>query len=182
MGNSGDGGKSTRFKPGQSGNPKGRPRKVKSPQTQSAFEVLRQRRITVRMEGVDRELTVDEALLQRTLEDAFAGSRMATRTILRLIEEQEAVQAPSHRRFAPFRVEWLTPQSVDEALTILGIASRSTEGVNSTSRGVLELEPWAVASGLERRKGQQLSDHALADLKAHTRHSADIVCPEDKDE
>lgn len=178
MGKSGDGAKSTRFKPGQSGNPKGRPRKVKKNQSESAFEELRQRRITVRMEGVDRELTVEEALLQRTLEDAFAGGRMATRTILKVIEEHEIAQAPAHRRFLPFKVECLTPQSVDEALIILGIASRSPDGVDATPHGVLELEPWVVASGLARGKGQQLSDQALADLRAHTRQAADLDWPE----
>ena len=182
MANSRDHGRSTRFRPGQSGNPKGRPRKTKTTQSQSAFEELRQRRITVRMDGVDRELTVDEALLQRTLEDAFAGGRMATRTILKEIEEHEIIQAPAHRRFAPFKFECLTPQRADEALTVLGIASRSPDSADPTSLGILKLEPWAVTSGLERRKGHQLSARALADLKAHTWQAADVVWPEDRDE
>ena len=181
MANPGDRGRSTRFRPGHSGNPKGRPRKAKTTQNESAFEELRQRRITVRMEGVDRELTVDEALLQQMLQDAFAGGRMATRMILKIIEEHEAAQAPAHRRFA-IRFECLDPQRVDEALTVLGIASRSPDSADPTSLGILKLEPWAVTSGLGRRKGQQLSDHAVADLKAHTRQAGNVIWPEDGDE
>ena len=178
MVNSRDGGRSTRFKPGQSGNPKGRPRKAKATQRQSAFEELRQRRITVRMEGVDRELTVDEALLQRTLEDAFAGGRMATRIILKTIEEHEAAQAPEHRRFQML-FECKSPQTVDEALIILGIASEVPDETQPAPVAVLKLEPWAVTSGLARRKSCQLSERALADLKAHTRHASDVTWPSD---
>ena len=127
MANPGDRGRSTRFRPGHSGNPKGRPRKAKTTQNESAFEELRQRRITVRMEGVDRELTVDEALLQQMLQDAFAGGRMATRMILKIIEEHEAAQAPAHRRFA-IRFEYAsTPRGSMKRSPCLGLrAGRQT--------------------------------------------------------
>ncbi|MEO6152942.1 MAG: MFS transporter [Croceibacterium sp.] len=73
-----DGGRSTRFKPGQTGNPSGRPRKpAKQEQISSPFEVLQDRRITVQMPAGERKLTVPEALCYRTYQDALAGDRMA---------------------------------------------------------------------------------------------------------
>lgn len=179
MGDPGHRGKSTRLRPRQSGNPAGRPRKSRATETQSAFEELRQRRITVRLDGVDRELTVDEALLHQTLQNAFAGGRMAIRTILKMIEEHEAAQAPGHRRFPQLLFECVSPQSVDEALIILGIASEASDDTQPASGAVLKLEAWAVTSGLARRKGSQLSESAVSGVRAHTRHATDVVWPRD---
>jgi hypothetical protein len=57
-------GGATRFRKGQSGNPKGRPRK-KLPAA-SAFDVIFEKRLSVTQNGVERELTVEEALQLRT--------------------------------------------------------------------------------------------------------------------
>jgi hypothetical protein len=39
--------------------------------------------------GVERELTVDEALELQTYQAALKGSRMAIRTVLKMIEKRE---------------------------------------------------------------------------------------------
>ena len=83
---------SGRFKKGRTGNPNGRPRKVR-PAEASAFQILVDRTLTVTQNGVPREMTVDEALQQRTLEAAIAGSRMAERTILKMITKREKARA-----------------------------------------------------------------------------------------
>ena len=67
-----------RFAKGASGNPKGRPRKV-TPVAASAFDIIIDRTLMVVQNGRARELTVDEALQQKTYQDAIAGSRMAQR-------------------------------------------------------------------------------------------------------
>src|SRR5690606_13394901 len=93
-------GASTRFRKGQSGNPKGRPRKVRSEQTSaSAFDIVLDKTLMVTQNGVERELTVDEALLLRTYQDALAGNRPARRRILQMIlrrEEWLASQPSAH--------------------------------------------------------------------------------------
>ena len=66
----------TRFRKGQSGNPKGRPRK-QVPAT-SAFDVIFEKTLSVTQNGVERELTVEEALQLRTYQDALAGNRSAS--------------------------------------------------------------------------------------------------------
>ena len=83
---------SGRFEKGRTGNPNGRPRKVR-PAEASAFQILVDRTLTVTQNGVPREMTVDEALQQRTLEAAIAGSRMAERTILKMITKREKARA-----------------------------------------------------------------------------------------
>ena len=47
----------TRFQPGRSGNPKGRPPKARRPNV-SAFEIVLDKRLTATVGGKERELTV----------------------------------------------------------------------------------------------------------------------------
>lgn len=82
----------TRFKPGQSGNPNGRPRKLRRPDI-SAFEIVLDKRMTATIGGIERGLTVEEVLQQQTLRDALAGKRMAIRKVLKMIEKRETALA-----------------------------------------------------------------------------------------
>jgi hypothetical protein len=61
-----------RFKPGQSGNQRGRPKGKKSEAT-ILYELLN-RKITVREGGKPRKITVLEAILLRFTEDALKGN------------------------------------------------------------------------------------------------------------
>ena len=57
----------TRFRKGQSGNPKGRPKKPRpSTRSGSAFDVIIDKTLSVTQGGVERELTVKEALQLQT--------------------------------------------------------------------------------------------------------------------
>src|SRR5205809_7236768 len=78
----------TRFRKGQSGNPKGRPRA--GPRLPpSAFDIVIDRTLTVTQNGKAREVMVEKALQQRTYQDAIAGSRLARREILKMIAKRE---------------------------------------------------------------------------------------------
>ncbi len=61
-----------RFKPGQSGNPRGRPKGVKNEAT--ILHHLLNRKIEVREAGRTRRITVYEAILLRFTEEALRGS------------------------------------------------------------------------------------------------------------
>ena len=63
--------KSTRFKPGQSGNPKGRPKGVRNFETE-LHEAL-QATVEVRRAGGVRRITTQKALLQSLVEQALHG-------------------------------------------------------------------------------------------------------------
>ena len=60
------------FKPGQSGNPKGRPKGAKSEATM--WNELLNRKIEVRQGGRIRKITIREAILQRLAEDSLKGN------------------------------------------------------------------------------------------------------------
>ncbi len=91
-----------RFRKGESGNPKGRPRSGSAPST-SAFDIVIDRTLTVTQNGRPREVTVEEALLHRTYQDAIAGNRAARRKMLKMIVKREAwlaAKAPKHSPIA----------------------------------------------------------------------------------
>ena len=77
------------FPKGRSGNPKGRPSSSRASKG-SAFEVLVEKTLTVDDHGGTREITVEEALQQRTYQDALAGKRMAVREVVKWIIKREA--------------------------------------------------------------------------------------------
>lgn len=168
--------RSTRFKPGRSGNPKGRPKRGSQSDTGSAFGELLGRHFPVRIDGYERQLTADEALVHRTYQDALAGDRMAIRTILNLIVEREATCTSSTR--APVKVVCLHPDpaNIDHAMIILKIATQPEGRVRANGRPYLELEPWAVQKALIRRN-YHLPERALKDLKENTRDPDSVVWP-----
>lgn len=169
---------SGRFAPGQSGNPAGRPRRKKLVEkAHSAFDVLLDRRIRVVMNGVERELTIPEALFYRTYQDALGGSRMAIRMVLKKINEREARRAPDVPRWPIIRFEEPDPANVDGALVILGISTPSVERMRPNGRPFLELEPWAVAMGLARPKMPRLDHKQTQDLKERTRNPGAVTWP-----
>src|ERR1700679_3561523 len=93
------------FPKGRSGNLKGRPTSSRAPKS-SAFEILVEKTLTVADHGVTREISVEEALQQRTFRDAVAGKRMAQREVLKWIMKREAwpgARGPGARRAAGHR-------------------------------------------------------------------------------
>ena len=85
----------SRFRKGQSGNPKGRPKKAK-PRAASAFDIVIDRTLTVTQGGMPRAVTVEEALQHRTYQEAIAGSRPARREVLKMIAKREQYLAARH--------------------------------------------------------------------------------------
>jgi uncharacterized protein DUF5681 len=77
------------FRKGQSGNSNGRPTASRPPQA-SALDVIVGKTLTVAHGCGTREITVEEALQQRTYRDAVAGKRMAQREVLKWIAKREA--------------------------------------------------------------------------------------------
>ena len=79
------------FRKGQSGNPKGRPKKP-----EDLFTVLQKvlaRKVTIA--GQDRKIPLREALLRRLRERALAGEKRAI-TLHQKILEQAAAASPDH--------------------------------------------------------------------------------------
>lgn len=155
---------STRFKPGQSGNPSGRPRKPRRPDV-SAFEIVLDRRMTATIGGKERELTVEEVLQQQTLRDALAGKRMAIRKVLKMIEKREVALAKKNQtKRKPITVEHHShSDNANEATRILGIAEPDP-GFESRWK----VHTWATQAALSRPGNRKLAEKDVKDIKFFT--------------
>lgn len=177
---------SGRFLKGRSGNPKGRPRKPAPESEASAFEVLLDRTLTVTRNGEPQAVTVDEALQHRTYQQALAGSRMAWRTVLKMIERRDAWIA-KHKPAAAQSLQVLweneAPRDANEALCLLGIAVvNKDQRRQDPEREPLLLEPWAVEAALKRRRGRAgLSEKDLQEVRRCTRAPETIRWPRPSD-
>jgi hypothetical protein len=103
--------KATRFKPGRSGNPKGRPKGSRNLATDLAAELGEQ--ITVREEGRSRRISKQRALIKSLMARALQGNVRATTAVLALYarviteptddpnDEIQTDELEILRRFAP---------------------------------------------------------------------------------
>jgi Family of unknown function (DUF5681) len=162
------------FRKGHSGNPKGRPRKHPAPPdaTRSAFEIVLEKRVTVRQAGIDQELALEEALQLRTYQDALAGNRAAGREVLKMIAKREKAMADkglrTQRRSVTSKIS-LDPRNADAAMCLLGIAAPNKSREEHDPGAVL-LEPWAVQAALRRRRGSKaLSMEDVGTIRRCTR-------------
>lgn len=170
---------SKRFRKGESGNPKGRPR-ARREQQASAFDILIDRTLTVTHNGQPREVTVEEALQHKTYQDAIAGDRSARREVLKMIAKREkwlAAKAPKHRP-----IEWLMepldPENAIEALLLLEIAERDTRWAAENDPYVrLKLQPWAVQAALSRKGRRTLSKQDVDAIKRCTKDAETLRWP-----
>lgn len=165
---------SGRFAKGRSGNPKGRPRKQPSPGVTSAFDIVIYKRLTITQGGVERELTLDEALQSRTYQDALAGNRTARREVLKMIAKREKAIAAKGKQVpqgATIKIEPTDPRNIDEALCLLGIAAPDeTRRDYHLANTPLLLEPWAVQAAFSRRRGSAaLTPREVLEIERCTR-------------
>jgi hypothetical protein len=170
---------STRFQKGQSGNPRGRPKK-KPQKSASAFDVVIDRTLTIVQGGEPREVAVDEALQHKTYQDAIAGNRSARREVLKMIAKREKAITERMSRVNPIQVrkEGPDPRNADEALLILGVACRDPRWNEPYGEHVrLLLEPWAVKAALGRRAGSRLDKHDLSEARRCTRDADSVRWP-----
>lgn len=174
----------TRFRKGQSGNPKGRPRKSRSADSNSSpLEILIQRTIPVGGESVS--LPLHDALLQKTFEDALAGKRHAMRKIVSLIVKREQARRERQNRkavpAAPLAIRQRAddPRDADAAMEILGIVRRKPLPVGYDEDDVLlEVETWAAQAALNRRRtGHPLTYQEIDTIRFSTIDGASLTWP-----
>jgi Family of unknown function (DUF5681) len=170
-----DGSTATRFKSGQSGNPKGRPRKPKPP-APSPFAILDEL-LTVHESDSVSELPLEDAMLIRTYQRAITGSSRTWKKIVKMILEREKFRFKSRALQVPRVASKIErdPENALEALEILGIASREANtSVGDSRNGYLRLERWAVEAALKRRNFDELSSSDIQSIREWT-HDGDTV-------
>lgn len=77
--------KGTQFKPGQSGNPKGRPRGTRS--VAAMLQDVVERSVTFTENGKTRRAPLLEVILQRLTADAARGDQRAVKTLFSLVNQ-----------------------------------------------------------------------------------------------
>ena len=168
-----------RWQKGQSGNAAGRPKK-RRPHV-SAFDIIFDKSLTVIQNGVERELTVEEALELKTYQAALKGSKMAVRAVLKMIEKREAALAerappPVHKPMA-FRWEQ-DPRNADEAMLLLGIAVPDPKWTQPCEYGVrMNLATWAAQAALSRPGRRKLDKKQIEEINRATLDAEQLKWP-----
>ncbi|MXO64074.1 DUF5681 domain-containing protein [Qipengyuania oceanensis] len=154
---------STRFQPGQSGNPKGRP-KARRPNN-SAFDIIIDQTLAVTQGDKTRDLTVDEALQLQTYQDALKGNRMAIRKVMKMIEKREAALAKKSRpapRHIPIESHHCA-ENANEAMRILDIARPD---LNHPMRW--KVQAWATQAALSRPGRRKFAPRDVESIRFFT--------------
>ena len=133
--------KATRFKKGQRANPTGRPPGPRKP----PYEAVLGQMVTIREDGVERDVTQEEAFLLQLAKMGVEGGGIAARTALNLIKEITARSGTLQRVITSIVHMIVAPGSVTSALMPLRMASK-LDPYRETARMVLE--PWLVEAAL----------------------------------
>ena len=166
------------FRKGQSGNLRGRPRRSSGGAEISAFEILLDKTLTVTKDGKTCEISIEEALQQRTFRDALAGKRMAVREVIKWIKVRAAwfaKHAPPLRQKISLKTS-PDPDNADAALVLLRIAATDPDRADlNLERAQLLLEPWAVQLAL--RRDPSLTDREREEVRRSTRDAETLLWP-----
>jgi len=173
-----------RFVKGTSPNPLGRPKNVPEPPA-SGFEFLFDRTVKIRApDGSIRDVTVEEAVQRRTLQDALAGKAGPIKQVVKWVIKREKWIRKEAEKHAPKelkeRLSFGDPENAVDALQILDIATRNRDFDPSSPDVVrLQLEPWAVELALGRcRNAELFTKQEILAIKVCTRDTANLTWPQ----
>lgn len=143
---------STRFRKGQSGNPRGRPRGSKR---SAPYETVLGQAVTVREDGKTRRMTAAEAFLLHITRRGLEGDGAAARAAMAAIEEARARRAPGEdERIQVIIWRGIAPGAVNTAMLPLRMAV-TLDSCRETARTVIE--PWLVEAALARLGERRLT-------------------------
>lgn len=100
--------RTTRFKPGRSGNPRGRPKGAKNLKTIIEREL--NRKVVIRDDRGRRSVSKSEAVAMQLVKKAVEGDNKAIQTLLKLTNEFEAILKAA----AEAEVATLSPEAMDK--------------------------------------------------------------------
>ncbi len=163
--------RSTRFKKGQSGNPRGRPR---NRHREIPYDAVLGQMVTIREDGRERRVTAAEAFLLQLTQKGLAGDSAAARSSL------EAIEAAREKRRGheePFTIVFKSIDSgVADTACQLGMAITKYPGDEHRVR--CELQPWIVEAALARLVPRQLSEEEQREVRDNTRTPDKVAWPE----
>lgn len=170
-------GGNTRFTKGQSGNPHGRPKKERPPA--SAFDVVFDQALRVTQNGIEREMTVEEALQLQTYQSALKAKKMAIRAVLKMIEKrEEALAKLVHFKNNVQMSVLFDSGNANAAMELLEISAlgEAPHGGGPSTRP-LQVALWAAQAGLSRPGRRTLSQKEKDEIMNLTNHSHELQWP-----
>lgn len=164
--------RSTRFKKGTSGNPKGRPRgRIKQP----PYETVLGQMVTIREGGVEQRVTAAEAFVLQMTKRGLEGDSGAAEVAMKAIEDARAARRDvDEMRDVKISLVIVSPGSVTSALEPLRMG-RKLDRRRASAR--VMLEPWVVQAALDRLGDTRLSEEEQHVVLQATRTSRKVNWP-----
>lgn len=155
--------RSTRFRKGQSGNPRGRP---KNRHRDIPYDAVLGQMVTMRENGKERRVTAAEAFLLQLTQKGLTGDRSAARDALEAIEAARSARGESEQKIHTLVLR-VVDSGVDVIIEPLGIAVLKYPSDETRAR--FELNPWIVEAALTRLNDRRLTIEEQREVYANTR-------------
>ena len=164
--------RSSQFRKGQSGNPKGRPKGKRN--SEIPYDHVLGQMVTVREDGRQRRITAAEAFILQLTQKGLAGDSAAARSSLAAIETARAKTEHVHGSTVSKII--IVPMQIECVLRTLGIATKKYPMDEKRVRW--EINPWAVELALAKLGDRQLTEAEQREIWNCTRMPHKVRWPE----
>ena len=162
-----------RFRKGQSGNPRGRPR---NRHRDIPYDAVLGQMVTIREDGSERRVTAAEAFLLQLTQKGLAGDSTAARASLEVIEVARAARGDNNHTGITKIVISSVGNGADAVLARLGIATLKYP--TDEARVRWELNPWVVEAALARLGSRRLNQEEQREVWNATRTPHKVQWPD----
>lgn len=162
----------TRFKKGQSGNPKGRPRNRRR---DVPYDTLLGQMVTVREDGRERRVTAAEAFILQLTKKGLEGDSASARASLTAIENARAARRARGEDREAIRIHFRT-FGLSCAVEDLGIGVLIHK--TDKHRVRMMLKPWIIETALARLGGRRLTPDEQQTVVENTRTPEKVDWPD----